>query len=87
MRRFGTQGRVYPNKHYFVSRTDEIADFIDRIKDGRYIVLFAPQQTGRTTFFRWALEALTTQDTTYFPIQLDFEGYEEYAAVDFYISR
>ncbi len=86
MRRFGTQGRVYPNKHYFVSRTDEIADFIDRIKDGRYIVLFAPQQTGRTTFFRWALEALTTQDTTYFPIQLDFEGYEEYAAVDFYIS-
>ena len=86
MRRFGTQGRVYPNKHYFVSRTDEIADFIDRIKDGRYIVLFAPRQTGKTTFFRWALEALTTQDTTYFPIQLNFEGYEGYAAVDFYIS-
>ena len=73
MRRFGTQGRVYPNKHYVVSRTDEIADFIDRVKDGRYIVLFAPRQTGKTTFFRWALEALTTQDTTYFPIQLDFQ--------------
>ena len=73
MRRFGTQGRIYPNKHYFVSRTEDIADFIDRIKDGRYIVLFAPRQTGKTTFFRWALETLTTQDATYFPIQLDFQ--------------
>ena len=86
MRRFGTQGRVYPNKHYVVSRTDEIADFIDRVKDGRYIVLFAPRQTGKTTFFRLALEALTTQDTTYFPIQLNFEGYKEYTSVNFYAS-
>ena len=86
MRRFGTQGRIYPNKHYFVSRTDEIADFIDRIKDGRYVVLFAPRQTGKTTFFRWALEALTTQDATYFPVQLNFEEYEEYTSVDFYAS-
>ena len=86
MRRFGTQGRVYPNKHYVVSRTDEIADFIDRIKDGRYIVLFAPRQTGKTTFFRWTLEVLTTQDTTYFPIQLNFEEYEEYTSVTFYAS-
>ena len=84
MRRFGTQGRVYPNKHYFVSRTDEIADFIDRIKDGRYIVLFAPRQTGKTTFFRWALEALTTQDTTYFPIQLDFQIVRNTVPATFY---
>ena len=73
MRRFGTQGRVYPDKHYVVPRTEEIADFIARIKEGRYIVLFAPRQTGKTTFFRLALEALATQDITYFPIQLDFQ--------------
>ena len=73
MRRFGTQGRVYPDRHYVVPRTEEIADFIARVKDGRYIVLFAPRQTGKTTFFRFALEALTTEDPTYFPIQLDFQ--------------
>ena len=84
MRRFGTQGRVYPNKHYVVSRTDEIADFIDRVKDGRYIVLFAPRQTGKTTFFRLALEALTTQDTAYFPIQLDFQIVRNTAPATFY---
>ncbi len=73
MRRFGTQGRVYPDKHYVVPRTEEIADFINRVKEGRYVVLFAPRQTGKTTFFRLALETLTTQETTYFPIQLDFQ--------------
>ena len=73
MRRFGTQGRVYPDRHYVVPRTEEIADFITRVKEGRYIVLFAPRQTGKTTFFRFALEELTTEDPTYFPIQLDFQ--------------
>lgn len=86
MRRFGTQGRVYPDRHYVSPRTEEIADFIERVKEGRYIVLFAPRQTGKTTFFHLALETLATQDTTYFPIQLNFEEYEEYAAFDFYAS-
>ena len=84
MRRFGTQGRVYPDRHYVVSRTEEIADFIDRVKEGRYIVLFAPRQTGKTTFFRLALKALTTQDTTYFPIQLDFQIVRNTAPTTFY---
>ena len=86
MRRFGTQGRVYPDKHYVVARAEETADFIDRIKDGRYIVLFAPRQTGKTTFFRLALEALAIQDSTYFPIQLNFEEYEDYDLASFYAS-
>ena len=73
MRRFGTQGRVYPDRHYVVPRTEEIADFIARVKDGRYIVLFAPRQTGKTTFFRMALDVLTVEDPTYFAIQLDFQ--------------
>ena len=73
MRRFGTQGRVYPDKHYIVSRTKEIDDFNIRVKDGRYIVLFAPRQTGKTTFFRMALASLSKKDPSYFPIQLDFQ--------------
>ena len=86
MRRFGTQGRVYPDKHYVVSRAEETADFIDRVTDGRYIVLFAPRQTGKTTFFRLALETLAIQDSTYFPIQLNFEEYEDYDLTSFYTS-
>ena len=84
MRRFGTQGRVYPGRHYMVSRTAEIADFIQRIEEGRYVVLFAPRQTGKTTFFRLALDALTATSSIYFPIQLNFEAYKNLATADFY---
>lgn len=84
MRSFGTRGRVYPDKHYVVSRTEEIADFINRIKEGRYIVLFAPRQTGKTTFFRFAVETLTKVDATYIPIQLNFEPYKNLTPTDFY---
>lgn len=73
MRRFGTQGRVYLDRHYVVPRTKEISDFNMRVKDGRYIVLFAPRQTGKTTFFRMALASLSKEDPSYFPIQLDFQ--------------
>lgn len=84
MRSFGTYGRVYPDQHYVVPRTAEIADFIHRVKAGRYVVLFAPRQTGKTTFFRFAMDALTTEDPTYFPIQLDFQTMRTAAPAVFY---
>ena len=86
MKTFGTQGRVYPSRHYIVPRTEEKTEFIKRVKEGRYIVLFAPRQTGKTTFFRLALDTLTTEEPGYFPIQLNFEEYEDYAPADFYAS-
>ncbi len=84
MRSFGTRGRVYPDRHYVVKRTEEIRDFINRIKEGRYIVLFAPRQTGKTTFSRFAVDALTSEDESFFPIQLNFEEYNNLPPSDFY---
>ena len=87
MRTFGTYGPVNPEDNYVVSRTEELADFIKRVKLGRYIVIFAPRQTGKTTFFQWALDALAADASeTYFPIELNFEIYEGYPASDFYAS-
>ena len=87
MKTFGTHGPVNLEDHYIVSRSEELADFINRVKLGRYIVIFAPRQTGKTTFFQWALEALTADQTeTYFPIELNFQVYEGYSADDFYLS-
>lgn len=84
MRRFGTQGRVYPNKHYVVQRHEEISDFLTRVEEGRYIVLFAPRQTGKTTFFRLALETLSADSPIYLPIQLNFEAYKNLTRSEFY---
>ena len=81
---FETRGPVYKDRNYVVLRTVEIADLVERIKKGRYIVIFAPRQTGKTTFFRWALDMLTAEDETFFPIQLDFEIYRNAGIEAFY---
>ncbi len=86
MRTFGTEGPVSPEKNYVVSRTAELTDFIDRIKQGKYLVIFAPRQTGKTTFFQFALDILVAEDPTYVPIELNFEAYVDVAPVDFYRS-
>ncbi len=84
MRSFGTQGRVRPEQHYIVPRTAHVADFITRIRAGKYIVLFAPRQTGKTTFFRLALDRLVAEDPTYLALHLNFEVYEDYSVSGFY---
>ncbi|MEN8216412.1 MAG: ATP-binding protein [Pseudomonadota bacterium] len=81
LRTFETRGPVEPSRNYVVPRSAEIADLVQRIKDGCYIVIFAPRQTGKTTFFRWALESL---DEFYLPIQLNFEAYQSLSSEDFY---
>jgi len=83
-RTFETRGPVSKDRNYVVSRTAEIADLVERIKKGRYVVIFAPRQTGKTTFFRWALDALTTEDSNYYPIQLDFQTFRNVSVEVFY---
>ena len=84
MRRFGTQGPVHPEKNYVVSRATELADFVMRVKEGRYIVIFAPRQTGKTTFFQRALDVFAAEEPAYFPIPLNFEVYEDCTPSVFY---
>ena len=86
MRRFGTRGPVNPEQHYIVARTEDLTDFINRVREGRYIVIFAPRQTGKTTFFQRAVAALTAEDLTYFPIQLNFEIFVDCDRTEFYES-
>ena len=86
MRWFETRGPVYPEDNYVVARTDERTDFVNRLKMGRYVVLFAPRQTGKTSFFRNALTTLEDEGDTYFPIHLNFEGYVDSDANTFYRS-
>ena len=72
MRRFGTQGPVHPSENYFVRRAEKINDFINRIKEGRYIVIFAPRQMGKTTFFQQAFDKLITEEPTLLSDSVEF---------------
>ena len=82
MRSFETRGPVYPEDNYVVARTDELSDFINRLEKGRYVVLFAPRQTGKTTFFHRALDTLPAD--AYFPIQIDFQSSNNLEPAEFY---
>jgi len=82
---FQTEGPIIPEKNYFVKRQDEIDDFLNRVEDGKYIVIFAPRQTGKTSFFYRAVDELR-KDTAYLPIEMNFEVYSETDVKDFYES-
>ncbi len=86
MRWFETRGPIYPEDNYFVSRTKEVEDFAARLEKGRYIVLFAPRQSGKTTLFRNALDSLEKKENGYIPIQLNFEMYVDVGESVFYSS-
>ncbi len=86
MRWFETRGPIYPEDNYFVARTEEVEDFVSRLEKGRYIVLFAPRQTGKTTLFRNALDTLEEKQNGYIPIQLNFEMYVDVDDAVFYSS-
>ena len=79
-------GPVNKRDNYVVARSEDLADFIRRIKLGRYIVLFAPRQTGKTTFFQNALNVLIEETPNFFPIQLNFEAYQNLTQDAFYIN-
>jgi len=80
---FNTRGPVDSEHHYSVPRTAELADLVNRIKEGRYSVIFAPRQTGKTTLFRRALDTVA-EDDAYFPIQLDFQTFRNASIEIFY---
>ena len=82
---FQTEGPIIPEKNYLVKRQDEISDLLDRIEQGKYIVIFAPRQTGKTTFFYRATDELRKK-ITYIPIEMSFEIYSETEVKDFYAN-
>ncbi len=86
-RMFEKSGTVDPEMSYYVPlenvvNTDnqDIKTMIDR---GRYFSIFAPRQSGKTTFFEETCSQLHS-DPTYVAIILSFEQYSELEKTRFY---
>lgn len=84
---FEKSGSVDPASSYYVmlenvSNTDNqnIKTMMDR---GRYFSIFAPRQSGKTTFVRRFFQYLH-QDPTYVAVFLSFETYSNVAPGTFY---
>ncbi len=74
MRKFNTSGPNIPSRHYTIERTNLIQQGIELVKDERYFTIWAPRQTGKSTYFRQLAEKLTQQG--YKVAHINFENYK-----------
>ncbi len=84
---FEDSGTVNPEESYYVPlenvtnrKKQDIKQMIDK---GRYFSIFAPRQSGKTTFFEETCRVLHT-DSTYVAVVLSFEQYSELNKETFY---
>lgn len=83
MRTFCTEGPVYPEKNYVVSRTRLLEIGMQKVDDWRYFTLFAPRQSGKSTYFILLTEKLRREKPGIFPIWISFEHYDSPPVSDF----
>jgi len=62
MKEFNTSGPNIPKEHYTIIRTDLIEKGIKLVNKSRYFTIWAPRQTGKSTFFRQLARELNKQN-------------------------
>ena len=86
-RYFERAGYVNPEKSYHVQLENVINELGQNMKEmvdeGRYFTIFAPRQSGKTTFFYYFCKQLE-KESTYIAIQLSFQKLTHYLAEEFY---
>ena len=81
MRYFNTSGPNIPEKHYTLSRIDLIEKGKRLVKDERYFTIWAPRQTGKSTYFRFL--AVELQKEGYKVAYVNFENFRHQSQKDF----
>ncbi len=74
MKSFNTSGPNIPYQHYTLKRTDLIKKGVQLVSEMRYFTIWAPRQTGKSTYFRQLAEELTEQG--YKVALINFENYK-----------
>ncbi len=74
MRYFNITGPCRPDEHYTVRREALLAVGREMVEQGRYFTIFAPRQTGKTTFFQLLMEELRQEPAGIVPIWISLEG-------------
>ncbi|MCP4157325.1 MAG: hypothetical protein GY757_56970 [bacterium] len=87
VRTFEKSGVVNPKTSYYVSLDNVVnsdnQDIKTMVNLGRYFSIFAPRQSGKTTFFKRMCDELH-KDPMYVAVVLDFQNYESLNRTDFY---
>jgi len=83
MRTFCTEGPVDPKENYTVPRTALVAEGLKKVEQWRYFTIFAPRQSGKTTYFQFLIEAIRKERQEWLPIWISFEAYGDLSERDF----
>ena len=83
MREFNTSGPNMPERHYTLPRLDWVEQGKKLIYKERYFTIWAPRQTGKSTYFRFLAEAL--QQEGYKVCHVNFESFKDGSQKDFLI--
>ena len=74
MKRFNTSGPNIPEEHYTIERTNLIRKGMELVENKRYFTIWAPRQTGKSTYFKQLSDKLETQG--YKVARINFENYK-----------
>ena len=72
---FNTSGANIPEEHYTIMREKLLAQGEKLVKTNRYFTIFAPRQSGKTTFFRLLGSKLESEGYEF--CYANFEGYND----------
>ena len=81
MRRFNTSGPNIIEQHYTLPRLDLIEAGRELVHESRYFTIWAPRQTGKSTYFR--LLATELKKEGYKVAYVNFENYRRQSQKDF----
>ena len=82
MREFNTSGPCDPMLHYTVMREDLLKVGRNMVEKGKYFTIWAPRQTGKTTYFRLLSAGLETAPE-YLPVWISLEAFRSLPADKF----
>ncbi len=81
MREFNTSGPNNAKEHYTIERFDLIKQGIKLVDKSKYFTIWAPRQTGKSTYFRQL--AVKLEEQGYKVAHINFENYKEIPLKDF----
>ena len=84
MRYFNTSGPNIPTEHYTIKRVGLIENGIKLVEGKRYFTIWAPRQTGKSTYFRQL--AIKLEKTGYKVAHINFENYRNASLTSFLFS-
>jgi hypothetical protein len=75
MKYFNTSGPNIPEEHYTIQRTKLIEEGVKLVNSSRYYTIWAPRQTGKSTYFRQLAGELVKDD--YKVAYINFENFKK----------